>query len=58
MQYDLETMAYSDEFYGDSVSVHAGLSNPAADRRGAGVQLSLEHEPLGVVTSIIHQYHR
>ncbi len=124
MQYDLETMAYSDEFYGDSVSVHAGLSNPAADRRRAGVQLlldlnqhlikrpsssflfrvaghrwashgvfdgdiaiidraltpqptdmviiwqdsgfslsaqrqlSLEDEPLGVVTSVIHQYHR
>jgi hypothetical protein len=42
MQHDLETMAYSDESYGDGVSVHAGFPNPAADRRRAGVQLSLD----------------
>jgi len=39
---DIEPMAYSDESYGDGVSVHAGFPNPAADRRRAGVQLSLD----------------
>lgn len=42
MQDNLQTMAYSDKSYGDGLSVHAGLPNPAADRRRAGVQLSLD----------------
>ena len=42
MQDDLETMAFSNESYGDGVSVHAGFPNPAADRRRSGVQLSLD----------------
>lgn len=39
---NIEPMAYSDENYGDGVSVHAGFPNPAADRRRAGVQFSLD----------------
>ena len=42
MHDDLEIMAYSDESYGDGVSVHAGFPNPAADRRRAGSPLSLD----------------
>jgi DNA polymerase V len=35
-------LAFSDESYGDGVSVHAGFPNPALDRRRAGVQISLD----------------
>lgn len=42
MHDDTEIMAYSDQSYGDGVSVHAGFPNPAADRRRAGSPVSLD----------------
>ncbi len=42
MQDNLQTLAHSDESYGDGVPVYAGFSNPTLDRRRAGVQLSLD----------------
>lgn len=42
MRDNSDNLAFSDESYGDGVSVHAGFPNPAADRRRAGVQLSLD----------------
>lgn len=58
MHDDLETLARGDESYGDGISVHAHFSNPAQGSRRPSVQVSLKAKPLGLVTSIIHQYRR